>query len=95
MPQDKTISQRCIDATRTRRGKEAGKDGMLTLGLYVGDCLVIDNRIVIQVIDVRVTGKTPSCRRVRVGTLAPSDVEVHRGEVWLGKHGVDIEEATS
>lgn len=49
---------------------------MLVLSRKVNESLVIDDRIVITIVEVRGD-------KVRLGIEAPRDVSVHREEVWV------------
>ena len=55
---------------------------MLVLTRKVGQKIVVNNDITIEVVEVKGD-------RVRIGIIAPKDVEVHRQEVWLRIHGDD------
>ena len=48
---------------------------MLILTRRVGETLVIDNEILVTVLGIK-------GNQVRLGTTAPSNVEVHREEIW-------------
>lgn len=81
-------TQRCINATRPARGNQAGKDGKLVLTLSEGECLVIEDRFIIECVSVR-------GRKVRIGTMAPRDVRIDRGENWLKATFAKAQEAQS
>ena len=48
---------------------------MLVLSRHRDECVVIGNNIIVRVVDIRGD-------KVRLGIEAPSDVPVHRQEVW-------------
>jgi carbon storage regulator len=48
---------------------------MLVLKRGVEEDIVIDGRIVVKVLQI-------NSKTVRLGILAPSDMPIHRGEVW-------------
>ena len=48
---------------------------MLILGRRVGESLVIDDDVYVTILEVK-------GNQVRIGIDAPSDVDVHREEVW-------------
>lgn len=53
---------------------------MLVLSRRLGERIVIDGGITIQVVEVR-------GEKVRIGVVAPQDVAVHREEVYRAIHG--------
>jgi len=48
---------------------------VLVLSRHRDECVVIGNNIIVRVVDIRGD-------KVRLGIEAPSDVPVHRQEVW-------------
>lgn len=53
---------------------------MLVLSRKVGERIVIGNDVIVEVLEI--------CHgKVRLGTIAPQTVSVHRQEVWNALHG--------
>ena len=55
---------------------------MLVLTRKVGEKIVVDGKITVEVLEVRGD-------KVRLGIIAPKEISVHRMEVWVAIHGTE------
>lgn len=56
---------------------------MLVLSRKVGEKIVISDNIFIELVEIRGD-------KVRLGIVAPIEVQVHREEVWCRMHDVEV-----